>query len=84
MKGGAILMPMNRAGRLAAACALALLAATMAPAIAREGAADAVDSAFRAFWDASTPQDAAKEVPRIVGSGVSFDDALKRLKQGRP
>jgi hypothetical protein len=42
------------------------------------------DAAFKAFWDARTPQDAARSVPRIVASGVSFDEAWNRLKAGRP
>jgi len=48
------------------------------------GAAKDVDAAFLAFWDARTPQDAAKKVADVVASGVTFDDALKRLKAGRP
>ncbi len=43
-----------------------------------------VDAAFKAFWAARSPQDAAKVIPDIVKSGVSFADALKRLKDGRP
>jgi hypothetical protein len=49
------------------------------------GAATAdVDAAFKAFWAARNPQDAAKAVPDIVTTGVSVADALKRLKDGRP
>jgi hypothetical protein len=52
--------------------------------IAQSAAPVDVDSAFKAFWAASGPQDAAKAMPDIVKSGVSFAEALKRLKDGRP
>lgn len=45
--------------------------------------AAAIDDAFRKFWDARSPQDAAKVVSDIVSSGVSFDEAQQRLKTGR-
>jgi acetyl esterase/lipase len=60
-------------------CVVPFLAATLVAAQAQD-----VDAAFKAFWDARTPQDAARLVPRIVASGVSFDEALKRFKAGRP
>ena len=41
------------------------------------------DEAFRKFWDARTPQDAGKAGQDVVSSGVTFDDALARLKRGR-
>ena len=73
---------MKRTSLLAQVLSAALLAlAWWTPA---RGAAKDVDAVFKAFWDARTPQDAAKKVPDIVGSGVSFDEALKRLKAGRP
>jgi poly(3-hydroxybutyrate) depolymerase len=43
----------------------------------------AVDAAFAAFFEARTPKDAERVVDRIVASGVTFDDAFRRLKQGR-
>ena len=43
----------------------------------------AADAAFKQFWDAKTPQDAARVAPAVVASGVTFDAALARLKQGR-
>ena len=43
-----------------------------------------LDEAFKAFWDARSPQAAARIVPDIVKSGVAFDEAFKRLQQGRP
>ena len=57
--------------RLAAACAVALLAAVVVPSAASKD----VDAAFQAFWDARSPQDAAKLVRDIVATGVTFDDA---------
>jgi hypothetical protein len=66
--------------RLVFACVLAGLAAS----IAASAASTEVDRAFNAFWGARTPQEAAKLVPDIVRSGVTFDDASRRLKAGRP
>ena len=66
--------------RFASACALAFLAATIAPSAASKD----VDAAFKAFWEAKSPRDAAMAVPDIVASGVTFDTAAKRLKDGRP
>ena len=43
----------------------------------------AVDAAFQTFWEAKSPSDAAKQVDAIIKSGVTYDDALKRLKRGR-
>jgi hypothetical protein len=47
-------------------------------------ASDDVDTAFRRFWDARSREEAAKAVPDVLKSGVTLDDALKRLKAGRP
>jgi len=71
---------MKRTLRLCSVCSIAVLAATLVT----SAAAKDVDTVFKAFWDARTPQDAAKLVPDIVGSGVAFDEALKRFKAGRP
>jgi hypothetical protein len=65
---------------LLSACAVALLAGGAAPA----AAAKDVDSIFKAFWDARSPQDASKIAPDIAASGVTFEDALKLFKAGRP
>jgi predicted esterase len=46
-------------------------------------APSAVDQAFEQFWSASSPDAAAKTVDAIVKSGVSFDEAMVRLKKGR-
>lgn len=69
-----------RALRLVSACAFAVLTATVVP----SGAAAEIDAAFKAFWNARTPQAAAKIVADVVRSGVTFDEALKRLQAGRP
>ena len=53
----------------------AIVAATAPP--------PAIDAAFQRFWDARTPQDAGKATKDIVGSSVSFADALIRFKRGR-
>jgi predicted esterase len=42
-----------------------------------------VDGVFKAFFDARSPEDAARLVPDLVASGVSFDDAVRRLREGR-
>jgi hypothetical protein len=43
----------------------------------------AVDAAFKAFWDAPTPEAAGKTVDAIVKLNVPFQEALARLKRGR-
>jgi hypothetical protein len=76
-------------GRRGIGIGLGLLVATTFAAAAAlttawpQAAAKDADAAFTAFWDARTPREAAKTVPDIVASGVSFDEALKRLKAGR-
>src|ERR1700733_9907863 len=42
-----------------------------------------VDAAFRQFWDARNPQEAAGAGSAVVKSGVGFDDAFARLRKGR-
>jgi pimeloyl-ACP methyl ester carboxylesterase len=42
-----------------------------------------VDAAFAQLWSARTPQDAAKAADAVVKSGVEFDGAFQRLKDGR-
>src|SRR5262249_45020843 len=46
-------------------------------------ASTASDAAFKAFWDAPTPQAAAKAADDIVKSKVPFDEAYATLKRGR-
>src|SRR5262245_31457816 len=42
------------------------------------------DAAFSRFFQARTPSEVAAATDAIVASGVGFDEALKRLRQGRP
>src|SRR3954469_22849957 len=46
-------------------------------------AAPDVDAAFRKFFDAKNPGDAAKAASDVVRSGVTFDAARARLERGR-
>jgi pimeloyl-ACP methyl ester carboxylesterase len=48
------------------------------------GAAPSVDAAFQRFFDARNPDEAAKSAKGVISSGVTFDEALARLKRGRP
>jgi len=41
------------------------------------------DAAFQKFWSASSADEAERLVDDIVKSGVTFDDAYRRLKTGR-
>ncbi|MEO5924315.1 MAG: hypothetical protein ABIR70_10860 [Bryobacteraceae bacterium] len=46
--------------------------------------AQTVDAAFQKFWAADSPAAAARAASDIEKSKISFDDAFKRLKAGRP
>jgi hypothetical protein len=46
-------------------------------------AAANLDAAFSKFWDARTPADAARVADSVLSTGITYDDALGRLKQGR-
>jgi len=50
---------------------------------ARAQKPDAIEAAFQKFWAARSPAEAEKVVPEVTKSGVSFDEALRRLKAGR-
>lgn len=43
----------------------------------------AVDAAFAKFLQSATPRDAEAAINPIAESGVGFDEALKRLREGR-
>ena len=43
----------------------------------------AADTAFGAFWSATSPEEAARLIDPILRAGVSFDEAYRRLKKGR-
>jgi hypothetical protein len=61
------------------------LLCSLALAVAAVGAAapPAIDVAFQRFWAARDPQDAARAARDVIASGVTFSDALARLKHGR-
>jgi hypothetical protein len=64
--------------------AAALLASTAALAQQRSSSnPSSIDAAFEKYWVAKSPKEAARQAGEILKSGVSFDDALRRLKQGR-
>src|SRR5215470_8697848 len=42
-----------------------------------------IDKAFQNFWFATSPDEAERIVDDVAKSGVTFDEALKRLKTGR-
>jgi PDZ domain len=46
-------------------------------------AGTAIDRAFQEFWAASNPSTAVKRIDAVVKSGVSFEEALSRLRRGR-
>ena len=43
----------------------------------------AIDAAFQKFWDAKSPAEAAKQIDAVMKTGVTYDEALRRLRQGR-
>lgn len=49
----------------------------------RQSTHAALDAALRAFWDASSPDEAERTVPRVLGAGSDFDVVWRRLKAGR-
>jgi len=50
---------------------------------ATQAAAPAADAAFSSFFHARTSREAGAAADRIVASGVGFDEAFGRLRQGR-
>jgi len=42
-----------------------------------------IDAAFQKFWLADSPEHATRLADDVIKSGVSFDEALSRLKAGR-
>lgn len=68
---------MTHGSIIGAVCFVALLA--MRPAAAEER----VDAAFQKFWKARDVEQASRAVDDVVKSGVTFADALARLKRGR-
>ena len=70
--------------RFGLATAVLLTALAPRPTLAQTRAdAQAIDRAFAAFFAAENPAQAAARIDAVVASGVSFDDALARLRRGR-
>ena len=44
---------------------------------------DAIDRAFQEFWSASDRDSAARRIDAIFKAGVSYEEALSRLRRGR-
>jgi hypothetical protein len=72
---------------IAAAALLALPSRLQAQAPARPAPSPSlatnVDAAFQNFWAADSPAAAAQVAGEIAKSGIGFDEAWRRLKQGR-
>jgi hypothetical protein len=62
--------------------ALCLLAVTVIAARAQQPSASAVEEAFQAFWAANSPNEATQRAGAILKTGVTFEEALRRLKAG--
>lgn len=65
------------------ASAVVLLGAASVSAMQIAAPGSTIDAAFARFFQSNTPQEAAAASDQIVASGVGFDEALRRLKQGR-
>jgi poly(3-hydroxybutyrate) depolymerase len=74
---------MNPARWTPLAALLLSLLAHPAHAQAGPGPAAIRDALFRNFFAARSPAEAARLIDPIVATGVSFDDALARLRRGR-
>ncbi len=80
-----------RIGAMALTLAAALVLQSMSHAasqgtggtVARPAAPGAIDAAFKQFWDARSPDEAARAAAAVLQSGVSVDEAFARLKRGR-
>lgn len=59
------------------------LAAILLVALPIAQAQSRVDEAFQKFWSAENPSAAAGAADAVVKSGITFDEAFRRLKQGR-
>src|SRR5262245_9676834 len=63
---------------------LSLAIATCSLLTAAQTPSSRVDSAFDKFWSSKSPEEAERVADEIAKSGVTFEDALSRLKTGRP
>ncbi len=73
----------SRTRQLGGFAAVVVAAAYQWP-VTPHAAPEAVDRAFARFWAAEDPKAAASQVDAVVASGVAFDDAVARLREGRP
>ena len=64
--------------------AAAIIALALACSLSAGAASPAVDAAFAQFWRAANRQEAAAAAEAIAKAGATFDEALERLKAGRP
>jgi hypothetical protein len=69
--------------RLLASILLVLVGAALSASQAAAPASVIADAAFSTFFHARTAREAAAASDRIVASGVGFDEAVGRLRQGR-
>jgi hypothetical protein len=51
--------------------------------VAHGQSADKANAAFATFWDARSPAEAGRAVDAVLSTGVSYDEALRRLQNGR-
>ena len=65
--------------RIACAFAVVALVFSLLPAFAQ----NRLDAEFQKFWAARSPSEAERLVDGILKTGITFDEALKRLKLGR-
>ena len=63
--------------------AVTLLVSCASLLVRTAGAPAALDDAMRAFWDADSPDEAARRLSRITAAGASFDEVRSRLQAGR-
>ena len=64
-------------------CLIAAALWTQPGAFAQAPETAQIEAAFQRFWAAASPAAAAQRVDDVAKTGVSFDEALRRLKAGR-
>jgi len=55
----------------------------LVPAVQAQNSSGRIEAAFHKFWAAGSPDEAERAADEVVKTGVSFDEALRRLKAGR-
>src|SRR5262245_37629117 len=53
------------------------------PGLSAQSSDTRVDTAFQKFWSAKSPDEADPFIDDVIKSGVTFDEAYRRLKTGR-